>query len=85
MPTQRKIEVQLEVTVEFDIKDQDAIDRCFTDEWRSAMYNLRTEGEVLEHWAAIAIRNGTTDVSKLDGWADLEPGVVTMEIKWILA
>lgn len=75
----------MEVTVEFTIGDEDAIARCFTDEWRRAIYAFDDEAEILSHWASNAIRNGTTDVSKLDGWADLAPGTVTMEVKWVIA
>jgi hypothetical protein len=48
------------------------------DEFRKTLYELRTQEEVLDHWAYNAACNGVTDASELDGWADLEKGQVTM-------
>jgi hypothetical protein len=35
---------------------------------------------VLRHWAFNCIANGVEDVARLDGWADLPPGSVTMQL-----
>lgn len=37
-----------------------------------------TEDEGLEHLAYNALANGVEDASRLDGWGDLERGMVTM-------
>lgn len=39
-----------------------------------------TEDEILEHLAYNAIFNGVDDASRLDGWADLERGQLTMRV-----
>lgn len=49
--------------------------------WRNVYYPLTTLGQVLEHWTFNAVQNGITDVSRLDGWADLDPGVVTVSVE----
>lgn len=53
-------------------------------EWREHMYDLYTEDEVFEHWAYNASENGVTDACRLEGWADLEPGEVTMTVTELL-
>lgn len=40
-----------------------------------------TEREGLEHLAFNAVANGIEDASRLDGWADIEPGAVTMRLQ----
>ncbi len=70
--------------VEIAVNDPEAI-TCVTgpngDEWRSHFYNLRTEHDVLEHFAYNRIVNGCENVSSLDGWAGLPADAVTMKIK----
>lgn len=39
-----------------------------------------TADQTLEHLAHNALRNGVTDLSDLDGWADLLPGMATMAV-----
>lgn len=79
--------VACEVIVEFDVRDEgDAISRCGEKEWRDNFYNFSPENlsrDVLEHWATNAIANGIEDVSRLEGWADLDPGQITMRIDYI--
>lgn len=39
-----------------------------------------TEREGLEHLAYNAVANGVEDASRLDGWGDLDRGMVTMHV-----
>jgi hypothetical protein len=42
--------------------------------------NIVTEEDVFKHLAYNAVFNGVTDASSLDGWADLERGLITMYV-----
>jgi hypothetical protein len=44
-----------------------------------------TEAEGINHLAYNAVANGVHDAARLDGWADLERGVVTMDVTWVEA
>lgn len=44
--------------------------------WRDILYNLETEEDVLDMWAWNAVSNNVTDVSSLDGWADIPSGSI---------
>lgn len=74
--------VQMTVTVQVTINDDSVVTRCIENEdgWRDTFYRLETEDDVLEHLAYNCINNGVEDVSRLDGWADLEPGAATARI-----
>ncbi len=39
-----------------------------------------TEQDALNHLAYNAVANGVEDASRLDGWGDLERGILTMEV-----
>lgn len=41
---------------------------------------VRDKQTVLEHWAYNAIFNGVDDASRLDGWGDLERGMVEFRV-----
>jgi hypothetical protein len=78
--------------VEITINDREPIERCLGDagkEWREHMGAGRDEGQnlteedVLKHWAFNASSNNIWDISELDGWADVEKGVVTMRAEVI--
>jgi hypothetical protein len=81
----KPIEVEtLDVTANVGIyfwRRSDAITRITGpdgDEWRTHMYrHIKTREDVLRHWAHNAVANGVTDVSDLDGWADVRRGTVT--------
>jgi hypothetical protein len=88
-------DVEMRVTVRVEVGDDGAILRAVdnhdatgspqADErsgngWRNVYYPLRTPDDVLEHLAYNAIVNGVEDASRLDGWADLSPRVVTMRV-----
>ncbi len=40
-----------------------------------------TEREGLEHLAYNAVANGVEDASRLDGWGDLERGMLTLRVE----
>lgn len=44
-------------------------------------YRFRFPNDVYEHLAYNAVANGVEDANRLDGWADLEPGVLTMRVE----
>jgi hypothetical protein len=74
-------EVSVMADVKITITVPDAIERVTGpsgDEWRASFYDLHTEDDVLDHLAYNAVSNGIEDASRLDGWADLERGDVTM-------
>ena len=79
---ERRFRVTVEVEVEVVVGDLTAITRCTenTDNWRGTYYDIQDEDEVLEHFAFNAVANHYRDASRLDGWADLDPGVVTFEV-----
>lgn len=52
-----------------------------TGDFPYAMYGRPfTEQEGLEHLAYNCIANGVEDASRLDGWGDLERGMLTMHV-----
>jgi hypothetical protein len=67
-------------SVKVKVTDPEHIDRCFTEDWRSTFYTLATPDEVMQHLAFNCIANSVEDASRLDGWADLAPGALTMEL-----
>lgn len=90
-------EVDLLVTVEVTVNNPDAIARCVENHddqgvpqpdtqggngWRNKFYDIRTEDEVLNHFAYVCVNAGYEDASRLDGWADLQRGEVTMSVKF---
>lgn len=42
--------------------------------------DIQTEEEVFKHLADNAVFNGVADASRLDGWGDLERGLITMHV-----
>lgn len=78
--TQKK-HVALDATAQITINDPDVIERVTGpggDEWRSKLYNLHTEEDVLSHLAFNCLFNGVEQVNRLDGWADLPDDAATM-------
>jgi hypothetical protein len=72
------------VRVVIDIRDREPIERVTGpggDEWRAHLYPLRTEDDVLDHWAYNAAMNGVVDVCQLDGWADVPAETVTFRVE----
>jgi hypothetical protein len=71
------------VVVEVTVNDPDVFERITGpngDEWRASMYNLRTEGDVLEMFFHNAVQNGCTDLGPLDGWGDLPREAATFRV-----
>ena len=79
MSEARTFVVHVTAVVEVTINDPDAIQRCFTDEWRASMYRFDTEGEVLDH-LAIALGCREMQLSRMDGWADLPDDAVEARV-----
>lgn len=75
-------DVEMQVTVRVTITDPLVISRPVenTDGWRDDLYPLFTQDDVLEHLAYNAVMNGSTNASRLDGWADLPASAVRMDV-----
>jgi hypothetical protein len=76
---------QLFATVEISIDDEiDPFARVTGsdgDTFRSTFVpGLFTEDDVLAYWGNCAAKGGFLDVSELDGWADLAPGIATLRV-----
>jgi hypothetical protein len=65
------VEYTTECTLEIDDEVLDRVD----DEWRSHLYNLDTDEDVVEHLAHNIVANSRR-LSDLDGWADLPDSMV---------
>lgn len=72
---------ELEVTIASDTPD-DVLTRASEPGFPYWQMNGEplTADQTLEHLAHNALRNGVTDLSDLDGWADLLPGMATMRV-----
>jgi len=59
----------------------EALERPYKDPtWRESFYELLYEDEVLSHLLWNVTANHVTDISQLDGWADIPKGTITF--KW---
>lgn len=80
----RTIDVFVSCVVKIEIFDEDAIERVTGpggDEWRESAYGaIKTEKDVVEHWAYNAVANGQDGVDELDGWADMDAGAVRLSV-----
>lgn len=63
----------------------DVVRRYLNEEWASAHYSFDGDDGVYEHWVYNAIVNGITDIAELDGWADVPPGTVQIDLSNIHA
>lgn len=79
---ERVFDVVMNVTVRVKVNDESAISRCVNNEdgWRDNFYDFDTQDKVLEAFAFNAILNREENIRRLDGWADLPPEAVTMEV-----
>lgn len=51
------------------------------DDFRAATYGyIKTEDDVIGHWAHNAVANGYVDACQLDGWADINAEQVTFRV-----
>lgn len=70
--------------VEIEINDDRVLDR-YTDpkseDHGKHPYGLKTQTEIIQHLCHNAISNGVEDITRLDGWADMESGAATMFVK----
>lgn len=74
-------QVSKDVTVKVEWVDDEVITRCFEDPtWAETFYLLGDRDAVLDHLSYNCINNGVEDANRLDGWADLDRGQLTMEI-----
>lgn len=79
----RKFRVSYTIDVEVIVNDADVFDRITGpsgDEWRAEFYGMRTERDVVDHFAFNAIANRVCQANELDGWADLGENAATMTI-----
>jgi len=89
-------DVTMSVTVRIHVGDEDAIKRVIENHdsngvpqpigsggWQDVLYRLGDQrDDVLGHLAYNCIANGVHDATRLDGWADLPEGTVTMRVDW---
>lgn len=81
----RTCTVDVQITISDDAPP-DLLTRGQTDEFRKHLYSdLDSEEAVIEHFAANCAGNGITDVSRLDGWADVPAGAVVMWVASVTA
>lgn len=81
-----KYTVDAGLRVEFEVRNPDAIERITGaggDEWRSHFYALHTFEDVIDHWTYNVVNNGVRDITRLDGWADLDPDDVVVETEYL--
>jgi hypothetical protein len=78
-------EIEMVATVTIDASDdapRDWLSRVATADfpYKRLGGQPMTEREGLVHLAYNAVANGVEDASRLDGWADLDSGIVTMRV-----
>lgn len=74
-------EVEVYITIDETKAPADLFTRAQDEDFKRIYYSdLADEDAVRKHWAHNAIANNIQDVSRLDGWAELPRGVVTMRI-----
>lgn len=73
-------EVHIEIDPERD--PGDLFTRAATAEFQDSLYGpaVSTRETVIRHWVYNAVFNGVDDASRLDGWGDLERGVVRFRV-----
>lgn len=77
-------EVSFEVTVTVECPDdqwEDLIVGAAVPDSERNCYGFQDEGDVIRHLAWNRIKNGRFDAHRLDGWGDLDPDVLTMDIE----
>ena len=70
-----------------DVRDPEVLERVTGpggDEWREQFYRtIKTAEDVVAHFAYNAVANGVTDVSRLEGWADVDDDAVEIVVEQI--
>lgn len=81
--------VTTEAIVYVDVRDPEVLERVTGpggDEWREQFYRtIKTAEDVVAHFAFNAVANGVTDVSRLEGWADVDDDAVEIVVDQIEA
>lgn len=70
----------VEVEVEIRTDDETLIEEAALFESERNCHSFQSIDDVLDHLVFNCIRNGVTDARRLDGWSDLEPGTLEMEV-----
>lgn len=82
--SQQRFSVSATVNVFVTVINPDVIERVTGpngDEWRDQFYgDMFTTEDVVEHLVYNAIHNQVRDVSRLDGWADLDEDAVDFRV-----
>jgi hypothetical protein len=76
----QRFSANVETIVHVEVHNPDVIERVTGTggtEWRSQFYNLYTAHDVIEHLAFNYVRNGVDDISRLEGWSDLDSSAVS--------
>lgn len=76
-------EVETTIRVRITVGDPEYVLRCVDniDGWRDKLYDLEEPDDVFRHLAFNAVFNEVADARRLDGWADLERGALTMAVE----
>ena len=87
--TVMEFEIGIEATVRIIVSDDapaDVFTRAGAKEFQDALYgdSVRDKDTTLAHWAYNAVANGISSAHRLDGWGDLDPGVVYMIVDNVL-
>lgn len=69
----------VEITVAENAPD-DVFTRMESGDLPANLYGVMDRDQVLAHWSYNALRNGVTDASALDGWADMDRNMVTFDV-----
>lgn len=79
-PTPERFDVEFTGEVVVTVTDPAVFDRVNETEWSRNFYGINTKTAMVRHLVWNCIANGYGDASRLDGFADIDEGVVTMEI-----
>ena len=81
--TRTIINIEATAYVDVEIADDapsDVLTRMQDPEHYEGLYGFMNEDQVLDHWVFNCIANGVEDVSRLDGWGDLDRGMVRVVV-----
>lgn len=77
----RVISVDAEVEIEFrDGLDWETYEEDGKRVWRGDGYGFVDQEDLIQNLVWNALANGANDASRVDGWADLERGDITMRV-----
>lgn len=79
----RVISVDAEVEIEFrDGLDWETYEEDGERIWRGNGFGLVDQEDLIQNLVWNALANGVNDASRMDGWADLERGDITMRVTY---